>query len=248
MNEENILTISGITFGYTQKSPILEGVNLEIRRGHFVGLLGPTGSGKTTLIKIIIGLIKPWHGTVILSKNSPSRTSKITVGYVPQVEGVDWNFPITVREVVAMGIWNQSGIAPWLPKNAKEEVDRILTVLGIGDFGSRQIRDLSGGEQQRIFIARALIRNPDILILDEPASGVDHVTREKILGNLNDLNSLGMTIILTTHDLSGIAKRLPWVVCMNGTVIAEGKPEDTLTDKVILRTYGLVDTVPTGRD
>jgi len=248
LNGENILTISGITFGYSQKSPILEGVNLQIHRGQFVGLLGPSGSGKTTFLKIIIGLIKPWHGTITFSKNSTSRTSKITVGYVPQVEGVDWNFPITVREVVAMGIWNQSGIAPWLIKNAREEVDRILTVLGISDFGSRQIRELSGGEQQRIFLARAVIRNPDILVLDEPASGVDHITREKILGNLNDLNSRGMTIILTTHDLSGIAKRLPWVVCMNGNIIAEGKPEDTLTDKVVLKTYGLVDLVPTGRD
>src|SRR4030095_1314394 len=112
----------------------------------------------------------------------------------PQVESVDWNFPVTVREVVAMGIWNQSGIAPWLKKNIKQEVDDVLESLGIDDYGSRQIRELSGGEQQRVFLARALIRNPDILVLDEPTSGVDYNTREKILGNLNDLNLKGMTI------------------------------------------------------
>lgn len=248
MNQDNIITISGITYGYSLKSPVLEGINLTIHRGQFVGLLGPSGSGKTTLLKIIIGLIKPWHGSVTFANNSASSSYKITMGYVPQVESVDWNFPITVREVVAMGIWNQSGITPWLPKNAREEVDRILKGLGIGDYGTRQIRELSGGEQQRIFLARALIRNPDILVLDEPASGVDYNTREKILGNLNDLNTRGMTIIVTTHDLAGIAKRLPWVVCMNGNVIAEGKPEDTLTEKTLLKTYGLVDTEPTGRD
>jgi ABC-type Mn2+/Zn2+ transport system ATPase subunit len=252
LNEDNILTISGITFGYSQKLPVLEGVNLLIHKGQFVGLLGPSGSGKTTLLKLIVGLIKPWHGTITFSKNSSSRTDrrtgKITVGYVPQIESVDWNFPITAREVVAMGIWNQSGITPWLLRNAREEVDSILKELGIGDLSSRQIRELSGGEQQRVFLARALIRNPDILILDEPATGVDYNTRERILGNLNDLNTRGMTIILTTHDLSGIAKRLPWIVCMNGSIIAEGKPEDTLTEKILLKTYGLVDAVLTGRD
>ena len=248
MNQDKIITISGITYGYSLKSPVLEGIDLTIHKGQFVGLLGPSGSGKTTLLKIIIGLIKPWHGSVTFTNISSLRTNKITLGYVPQVESVDWNFPITVRELVAMGIWNQSGVTPWIPENAREEVDSILKGLGIGDYGKRQIRELSSGEQQRIFLARALIRNPDILVLDEPASGVDYITREKILGNLNDLNSRGLTIILTTHDLSGIAKRLPWVVCMNGNVIAEGKPEGTLTDKTLLKTYGLVDKAPTGRD
>ena len=248
MNQDIIITISGITYGYSLKSLVLEGINLIIHRGQFVGLLGPSGSGKTTLLKIIIGLIKPWHGSVTFGNNASSRTNKITLGYVPQDESVDWNFPITVREVVAMGIRNQSGITPWLPKNASDEVNSILKGLGIGDYGSRQIRELSGGEQQRIFLARALIRNPDILLLDEPASGLGYSTREKILGNLNDLNTRGITIILTTHDLSGIAKRLPWVVCMNGNVVAEGKPEDTLTEKTLLKTYGLIDTAPKGRD
>jgi ABC-type Mn2+/Zn2+ transport system ATPase subunit len=127
-------------------------------------------------------------------------------------------------------------------KNAKEEIDNLLKSLGILEFGSRQISELSGGEQQRVFLARALIRNPDILLLDEPTSGVDYNTREKILGNLNDLNLKGMTIILTTHDLSGMARRVPWVVCVNHTIIAEGRPEETLTETNLLKTYGLLET------
>jgi ABC-type Mn2+/Zn2+ transport system ATPase subunit len=239
---DNIITLSDVTYGYSLKSTTLEGVSLTIRRGQFMGLLGPSGSGKTTLLKIITGLIKPWHGSITFANNSSTYSRKKIIGYVPQVETVDWRFPVTVREVVAMGIWNQSGIRPWLVKNAKEKIDNLLKSLGILEFGSRQISELSGGEQQRVFLARALIRNPDILLLDEPTSGVDYNTKEKILGNLNDLNLNGMTIILTTHDLSGIARRLPWIVCVNHTIIAEGRPEETLTETNLLKTYGLLET------
>ena len=245
MNPDSIITLSNVTYGYSLKLTILEGIHLTIYKGQYLGLLGPSGSGKTTLLKIIVGLIKPRHGSITFVNKSSLASNKLTIGYVPQIESVDWNFPVTVREVVAMGVWNQSGIAPWLKKNTKEEVDDVLESLGIGDYGSRQIRELSGGEQQRVFLARALIRNPDILILDEPTSGVDHNTREKILGNLNELSERGMTIIMTTHDLAGIARRLPWVVCINRNIIAEGKPKDTLTETNLLKTYGLVDVIPT---
>jgi ABC-type Mn2+/Zn2+ transport system ATPase subunit len=234
-----MITLSGITYGYSLKSPVLEGIDLRIRRGQFIGLLGPNGSGKTTLLKIIIGLIKPWHGSIIFDNKSSSGSNKITLGYVPQVESVDWNFPVTVREVVGMGIWNQSGITPWFVKNAKEQVQDLLESLGIGEYDSRQIRELSGGEQQRVFLARALIRNPDVLVLDEPTSGVDYNSKEKILGILNDLNIKGMTILVTTHDIAGMATRLPWLVCINRNIIAEGKPENTLTETNLLETYGL---------
>jgi ABC-type Mn2+/Zn2+ transport system ATPase subunit len=234
-----MITLSGVTYGYSLKSPVLEGIDLRIRRGQFIGLLGPNGSGKTTLLKIIIGLIKPWHGSIIFDNKSSSGSNKITLGYVPQVESVDWNFPVTVREVVGMGIWNQSGITPWFVKNAKEQVQDLLESLGIGEYDSRQIRELSGGEQQRVFLARALIRNPDVLVLDEPTSGVDYNSKEKILGILNDLNIKGMTILVTTHDIAGMATRLPWLVCINRNVIAEGKPENTLTETNLLKTYGL---------
>jgi ABC-type Mn2+/Zn2+ transport system ATPase subunit len=234
-----MITLSGITYGYSLKSPVLEGIDLRSRRGKFIGVLGPNGSGKTTLLKIIIGLIKPWLGSIIFDNKLSSGSNKITLGYVPQVESVDWNFPVTVREVVGMGIWNQSGITPWFVRNAKEQVQDLLESLGIGEYDSRQIRELSGGEQQRVFLARALIRNPDVLVLDEPTSGVDYNSREKILGILNDLNIKGMTILVTTHDIAGMATRLPWLVCINRNIIAEGKPENTLTETNLLKTYGL---------
>lgn len=168
---------------------------------------------------------------------------QFVIGYVPQVETIDWNFPVTVKEVVGMGVWDKSGVTPFLSKDNVIQIDRVLDNLGIysHEFGKRQIRELSGGEQQRVFLARALVRNPNILILDEPTSGVDHNTREKILNVLSSLSDLGMTIIMATHDIRGIARRLPWIVCMNKTVIAEGRPSDVLTDKNLLKTYGLMD-------
>jgi ABC-type Mn2+/Zn2+ transport system ATPase subunit len=245
------IEVEGVTFGYAPHKPVLENVSLKIPKGRFVGLLGPSGSGKSTLLKIIIGLQKPWKGTIRFSNgknnnnssNSYAYSSK-SVGYVPQVESIDWSFPVTVKEVIGMGIWDRSGITPWFSRDTDAIVGVILDDLGIykSEFKNRQIRELSGGEQQRVFLARALIRKPTILVLDEPISGVDFNTREKIMEILRSLNQdLSITIIMTTHDLAGIGKQLPWVICMNKTVIAEGDPSTILTKDNLLRTYGLAD-------
>ena len=177
------------------------------------------------------------------SSSNRNDVKQLVIGYVPQIETVDWNFPVTVKEVVGMGVWDKPGVTPFLSKDNVIEIHRVLDSLGIHshEFVKRQIRELSGGEQQRVFLARALVRKPSILILDEPTSGVDHNTREKILKVLLSLSGLGMTIIMATHDIQGIARQLPWIVCMNKTVIAEGCPSDVLTDKILLKTYGLMD-------
>jgi ABC-type Mn2+/Zn2+ transport system ATPase subunit len=177
-----------------------------------------------------------------------SSIEQIVMGYVPQIETVDWNFPVTVKEVVGMGVWDKSGISPFVSGNAALEIDKVLDDLGIlsQGYGKRQIRELSGGEQQRVFLARALVRKPSFLILDEPTSGVDYNTREKILKMLTSLSKGGLTIIMATHDLSGIARRLPWVVCMNKTIIAEGPPSEVLTNANLLKTYGLVENKEEG--
>jgi len=241
------LELKEVTTGYSFNHPVIEGIKLSVPKGSFIGILGPSGSGKTTILKIITGLHKPWHGTVEF-KNS-KRGHKPIIGYVPQVESVDWTFPVTVREVVSMGIWDQSGTGPWINKRSDERIRYVLENLDIADYITRQISELSGGEQQRVFLARALIRFPDIIVLDEPTSGVDHYTRERILGVLENLNhnGNGITIILTTHDISGIAKRLPWLVCMNKRIISEGPPMEVLTNENLLETYGLVDQESIGR-
>ena len=256
------IILNGLSHGYTPHKPVIENINLNIYRGGFYGLLGPSGAGKSTLLKIIIGLIKPWSGRLYLNKNRANSLNSIKTphdltpffcnyslksffGYVPQIESVDWTFPVTVREVIGMGVWNKSGISPWMSRKTNSEIDSILDSLGIPSkkFAKRQIRELSGGEQQRVFLARALICKPRVLVLDEPTTGVDNNTRERILKTLQLLHSIGVTIILTTHDLIGIAKRLPQVVCINKTIIAQGTPEKTLTESNLLKTYGLAEDV-----
>jgi len=130
-------------------------------------------------------------------------------------------------------------VFPWLNKTSRIEIDHLLHELGIGDYSNRQIKELSGGEQKRIFLARALIHNPEILVLDEPTSGLDKTNKDSFLQILRDLNWKGMTIIITTHDIEGVAKKLPWIVCLNKSIISQGKPTSTLSDNVLYRTYDL---------
>jgi ABC-type Mn2+/Zn2+ transport system ATPase subunit len=237
---ENILTLKNVSFGYTYHLPIIDGITLEIPKRSFTGLLGPSGSGKSTLLKLIIGIYKPWNGTIIFH-NLDGKKNKLfnIIGYSPQVDNIEWDFPVTVREFVSMGIWNQSGFFPWLNMTSRIEIDHLLYQLDIGDYSNRQIKELSGGEQKRVFLARALIHNPEILILDEPTAGLDKTNRDNFLQILRDLNSKGMTIIITTHDIDGVAKKLPWIICLNKSVISQGKPTSTLSENILYRTYNL---------
>ena len=238
--DENILTLKNVSFGYTYHLPVIDGITLDIPKGSFIGLLGPSGSGKSTLLKLIVGLYKPWDGKIKFQScsNKKNKHSNI-IGYSPQVESIEWDFPITVREFVSMGVWNQSGFFPWLNKTSRIEIDHLLHELGIGDYSNRQIKELSGGEQKRVFLARALIHNPEILVLDEPTAGLDKTNKENFLQILRDLNWKGMTIIITTHDIDGVAKKLPWIVCLNKSIISQGEPDSTLSDNILYRTYNL---------
>jgi ABC-type Mn2+/Zn2+ transport system ATPase subunit len=230
-----LLDIKDVTYGYYSNTSVIEGIDLKIRRGEIVGLLGPNGSGKTTLLKIIVGLIKPWRGTIELY-NRP------IIGYMPQTEHIDWSFPITVEEVVATGIWDRSGTLPWFNKHTRDRVCKILTYLNLYHHAKKQIRELSGGELKKVFLARALIRDPTLLLLDEPTSEVDHHATQDILDILKELNhNKDITIILTTHDIRGVAEGLPRVICINKRILADGEPKDILTPANILKIYGFVD-------
>ncbi|MEA3077894.1 MAG: manganese transport system ATP-binding protein [Actinomycetota bacterium] len=210
--------------------PVLVDVDLDVSAGSFVGVVGPSGSGKTTLLRTIMGTVPPVAGAV-------RRRSGLRVAYVPQVETVNWNFPVTVSECVLMARTRGRRL-PWASAAERAEVASVLDRLGIGEFAGRHIRELSGGQQQRVFVARALFRRPDLLLLDEPTSGVDVRTRHEILHLLNELNDGGLAILLTTHDLNGIAAHLPTLVCLNRSVIGAGSPRSVLTADVLERTYG----------
>ena len=224
-----LVRLDGVTHAYGGP-PVLESVSMSVAPGEFVGVVGPSGSGKSTLLRILAGSLRPLLGDV-------TRAAAGGISYVPQVETVDWNFPVTVNEVVTMartsGRW-----LPWSSREERREVAVVLDRLGLGDLGGRHIRELSGGQQQRVFVARALLRQADLLLLDEPTSGVDVRTRHEVLHLLDDLHSEGLAIVLTTHDLNGIAAHLPRLVCLNRRVVADGAPHDVITPDVLERTYG----------
>lgn len=225
---EPLVRLTDVGFRYGA-APVLAGVDLTIGRGDFVGVVGPSGAGKTTLLKLLLGTLRPVAGSV-------ERAPGVRVGYVPQLESVDWNFPVTVAECVLMA--RSERHLPWPSRSERRELATILDRLGIGHLADRHIRALSGGQQQRMFIARALMCAPDILLMDEPTTGVDYTNRHDMLHLLGDLNNAGTTILLTTHDLNGVAAHLPALVALNTSVIAAGAPADVITASVLERTFG----------
>jgi zinc/manganese transport system ATP-binding protein/zinc transport system ATP-binding protein len=216
---------------------VLEDIDLRIEAGALVGIVGPSGAGKTTLLRAIVGGVPRLRGTVRVGGQVVTRGRTPLVGWVPQLETVDWHFPATAREVVLMGRWSHRTWSPWTPRADRLAADRVLERLGIGGMGGRQIRELSGGQQQRVFLARALVSDPLLLLLDEPTSGVDLKTRDEVLHLLADLNAQGTTIIMTTHELNAVAAHLPWVICVNRTLIAQGDPDAVFTPAILNRTY-----------
>jgi zinc/manganese transport system ATP-binding protein/zinc transport system ATP-binding protein len=228
--------LRGVRCGYDD-NVVFDGMNLEIPRGLYTGIVGPSGSGKTTLLKVILGVVPTAAGDVIVAGQRLNGDTARGVGYVPQLETVNWNFPVTVEQVVLMGRHRQMGWLPWPSRDDRRVALDLLEHLGIRQYADRQIRALSGGEQQRVFLARALISRPEILILDEPTSGVDLKTQHHILHLLSQLNREGVTIILTTHDLNSVARHLPWVICFNRTIVAQGDPQEVFTSATLSRTY-----------
>jgi ABC-type Mn2+/Zn2+ transport system ATPase subunit len=208
---------------------VLTDVDLEVRATDFVGVVGPSGSGKTSLLRLLLGTSRPQRGSVV-------RRSGLTVGYVPQLETVNWSFPVTVAECVLMARAGRR--LPWASREERAAVAKVLDRLGIGALGGRHIRELSGGQQQRMFIARALLREPQLLLMDEPTSGVDVASRHDMLHLLGELNAEGVAIMLTTHDLNGVAAHLPRLVALHKTVIAAGSPRDVITPAVLEQTFG----------
>ena len=161
----------------------------------------------------------------------------VAVSYVPQIETVNWSFPVTVAECVLMSRSTRR-LLPWATRDERADVQRVLERLGIGELGHRHIRELSGGQQQRMFIARALLRKPQLLLMDEPTSGVDVGTRHEVLHLLDDLNAEGLAIVLTTHDLNGMAAHLPHLVALQTRVIASGTPQEVIVPSVLEQTFG----------
>jgi zinc transport system ATP-binding protein len=198
-----------------EETPILENVSFVIAPGEFVGIFGPNGGGKTTLLKLLLGFLKPQKGSIEILGESP-KVAREKMGYVPQISHLDRQFPITVLEVVMMGCLDKS---PWhaYTKDAKEKAREALNQVGMLDFQDHSFGTLSGGQAQRVLIARALVSKPTILLLDEPTTSVDASAEESIYKLLEHLKGT-MTIIMVTHDLQVMMQKVDRFICVHRDV------------------------------
>lgn len=225
-----------LTVNY-DKTPVLWDVSLDVECGKIVGIIGPNGAGKSTFIKAALGLIQPISGKIQFFGQSLKNVRR-RIAYVPQRETVDWDFPITVRDLVMMGRYGTLGLFRW-PRSADfAAVDHCLDVVGMTSFADRQISQLSGGQQQRVFIARALVQDADVYFMDEPFSGVDMGTEVAIMQILRQLKEKGKTVFVVHHDLNTVEKYFDWLIMLNMRLIACGSVVEVFNPDNLNAAYG----------
>lgn len=230
--KQPVLELKDVGFSY-QNEPVLERINLKIEAGEYVGVIGPNGGGKTTLVKLLLGLLQPQSGKVLLWGESAERfTDRHKIGYVPQRAGnSDFRLPITVREVVEFGALQA--------KSPKAAIDLALEQVGVMQFAKRPLTQLSGGQQQKVFIAKALASQPEVLILDEPTVGVDVKAQDDFYQLVADLNkNKGLTIIMVSHDIDVVMNEVSKLVCINEELVYHGRPKDFIEKDYMAKLYG----------
>ncbi|HQA03510.1 MAG TPA: metal ABC transporter ATP-binding protein [Thermodesulfovibrio thiophilus] len=225
----NAITLSNVDY-FINHSFILEDINLEINEGCYLGIIGPNGAGKTTLLRLILGIIKPNRGQVLLYGQNPADyLKKESVGYLPQrISQTIYEFPITVEELVRSGY----------DKISKDNFEWALNVFRISQLRKKTMRELSGGERQKAFLARAIASKPRILLLDEPTTGIDPNSRDELLQILEILNrDFCITILTVTHDIGTFAHEARCILCLNRKVVCFGDPQKILKDEYMGMLY-----------
>ncbi|MBD0379646.1 metal ABC transporter ATP-binding protein [Paenibacillus sedimenti] len=234
--QTNPLSIHNMSVAY-QKKPVLRNVSFEVPEGKLIGIVGPNGAGKSTLIKAALGLIPRLSGDVSIY-GKPYAEQRKMVGYVPQRESVDWDFPTNALDVVMMGRYGHLG---WFKRPGQAEkrfAMECLAKVGMTEFADRQISQLSGGQQQRIFLARALAQDAKLYFMDEPFVGVDAATEKAIITLLNELKMQGKTVLVVHHDLATVKEYFDWVMLLNVQLLDFGPVEQTFTADKLQQTYG----------
>ncbi len=230
------LEIRDLAAGYDGQ-PAVEGVTFAVPPGQMVGVIGPNGAGKTTLFKAILGLIPRQQGEILLHE-APALAQRAMMGYLPQIEGINRAFPVSVEDVVMMGRYPRVG---WCRRPAPGDMQAVRQALGRVDLlpqARTPIGRLSGGQQQRALLARVLAQDPHLLLLDEPVSGVDATTQHAIFAVLEELRDNGKTVVVATHDLNCVIERFDLVLCLNRRLIAYGPPVEVFREDILDQTYG----------
>lgn len=235
-NADVPLSVDDLTVAYHRK-PVIWDVGFDIPAGSLVGIVGPNGSGKTTLLKAAMDLIPRASGRVRVFGNT-YRRNRDRVGYVPQRESVDWDFPVDALDVVTMGLYSEVGWCLPVRRRHRQAAMEALDRVGIADLARRQISQLSGGQQQRTFLARALVQNADLYLMDEPFAAVDAATERAIVEILREMKNRGKTAVVIHHDLPTVPEYFDYVVLLNMRVVAHGPVEDVFTPDNLHKTYG----------
>jgi manganese/zinc/iron transport system ATP- binding protein len=230
------LSIHDMTVAYHRK-PVLWDVDYDAPEAKLIGIVGPNGAGKSTLIKAVLDLVPKASGRVLIY-GKPYRKQRHLVGYVPQRESVDWDFPVSALDVVTMGRYGKIGWFMPVTKHHRQAALAALERVGMADYAKRQISQLSGGQQQRVFLARALVQDAQIYFMDEPFAGVDAATEQAIVRLLHDLRSRGKTCMVVHHDLQTVPEYFDHVVLLNMRVVATGPTEEVFTKENLHKTYG----------
>ena len=230
------LEVRRLTASYSSR-PVLWDVDATVPAGTLAAIVGPNGAGKSTLMKAAVGLLKLDAGHVLI-EGRPASEALDRIAYVPQRDEVDWDFPITVREVVEMGRYRSAGWVRRLKGNDHEHVEEALDRVSMASFARRQIGELSGGQRQRVFIARALAQDASVMMLDEPFAGVDARTEVALLDLLAEIRTGGRTVIVVHHDISTVRSRFDWALLLNVRTIACGPVSESLSKDSLRRAYG----------
>ena len=214
----------------------LDNITFHLQEGERIAVVGPNGAGKSTLFKVVSGVLPPTSGVVTISGSRPRE--HICIAYIPQRSQVDWNFPVSVADVVMMGRSAKLGPLNWPHKKDWEHVHQALETVDLSDLASRQISQLSGGQQQRMFIARALAQEAELMLMDEPLTGLDTPAQEDLLGLLDTLRDQRVTVMVATHDLDQASRHFERIMLLNHRIVAFGLPDIVLQTGNLLMAYG----------
>ena len=234
MNNHPAISVTDLSFSYNNERAV-DQATFTIEKGDFLGVIGPNGGGKTTLLKLLLGLLKPQTGSILIEEEAPEKKRGM-IGYIPQETNLNKLFPVSVRDVVLMGLTGIRGLGKHFTPEDIARADAMLEQFGLASVAHRSIADLSGGQRQKVLLARALVADPTLLMLDEPTASVDSSGEDEIYRYLQKINENGVTIVLVTHNISVLSKYVKSVACINRSLYFH--PEGTIDQETVNKTFG----------